>query len=204
MDILQKKKAEAVKVESLLVDSTASGGSNDNKYQGFIDTVTEEVEEVTGNNPYTVPMVIYSTMDPEKQDHINSVMNGESFNWENDVVSAGISVVDVKTGEIAAIGAGRNRKGEKQFNTATMINRQIGSTSKPLYDYAPGIEYENWSTYTPFVDEKYSYSDGTEINNWDRKYNGYMTMRTALAQSRNIPALKAFQKNKNSKLEKQT
>ena len=198
----ERKKAEAVKVESLLVDSTASGGSNDNKYQGFIDTVTEEVEEVTGNNPYTVPMVIYSTMDPEKQNHINSVMNGESFNWENDVVSAGISVVDVKTGEIAAIGAGRNRKGEKQFNTATMINRQIGSTSKPLYDYAPGIEYENWSTYTPFVDEKYSYSDGTEINNWDRKYNGYMTMRTALAQSRNIPALKAFQKNKNSNIKK--
>lgn len=83
-----------------------------------------------------------------------------------------------------------------------MINRQIGSTSKPLYDYAPGIEYENWSTYTPFVDEKYSYSDGTEINNWDRKYNGYMTMRTALAQSRNIPALKAFQKNKNSNIKK--
>ena len=56
MDILQKKKekkAEAVKVESLLVDSTASGGSTDNKYQGFIDTVTEEVEEVTGNNPYS-------------------------------------------------------------------------------------------------------------------------------------------------------
>ena len=76
----------------------------------FKNLFTEEVEEVTGNNTYTVPMVIYSTMDPEKQNHINSVMNGESFNWENDVVSAGISVVDFKTGEIAAIGAWRKRK----------------------------------------------------------------------------------------------
>lgn len=198
----EKKEAEAIKIEDLLVDSTSGGGVTSNKYQGFIDTVTEEVEEVTGNNPYAVSMIIYSTMDPEKQDHINSIMNGESFSWENDVVSAGISVVDVKNGEIAAIGAGRNRSGEKQFNTATMINRQIGSSSKPIYDYAPGIEYENWSTYTPFVDEDYSYSDGTDINNWDRKYNGYMTMRTALAQSRNIPALKAFQKNKNSNIKK--
>lgn len=198
----EKKEAQKTKVEDLMVDKKSSSQSTENKYQGFIDTVTEEVEDVTGNNPYTVPMIIYSTMDPEKQDYINSVMNGEAFAWENDVVNAGISVVDVKNGEITAIGAGRNRSGEKQFNTATMISRQIGSTSKPIYDYAPGIEYENWSTYTPFVDEKYSYSDGTEINNWDRKYNGYMTMRTALSQSRNIPALKAFQKNKNSNIKK--
>ncbi len=198
----EKKEAQKTKVEDLIVNKTAAGAPSENKYQGFIDTVTEEVEDVTGNNPYTVPMIIYSTMDPEKQDYLNSIMNGEAFSWENDVVNAGISVVDVKNGEITAIGAGRNRSGEKQFNTATMINRQIGSTSKPIYDYAPGIEYENWSTYTPFVDEQYSYSDGTEINNWDRKYNGYMTMRTALAQSRNIPALKAFQRNKNSNIKK--
>lgn len=199
----KRKETEAIKVQDLIVGSKeGTAATTDNKYQGFIDTVTEEVEEQTGNNPYVVPMIIYSTMDPEKQDYVNSIMNGQNFNWENSVVNAGIAVVDVKNGQITAIGAGRNRKGEKQFNTATMINRQIGSTSKPIYDYAPGIEYENWSTYTPFVDEKYSYSDGTPINNWDRKYNGYMTMRTALAQSRNIPALKAFQKNKNANVKK--
>ena len=197
----EKKKAEKIKIADLLADKKTKSKTQ-NKYQGFIDMVTDEVEKQTGNNPYVVPMIIYSTMDPDKQNYINDVMNGETYKWDNELVTAGISVVDVKTGEVQAIGAGRNKSGEKQFNNATMINRQIGSTSKPLYDYAPGIEYENWSTYTPFVDEPYSYSGGTTINNWDRKYNGYMTLREALAQSRNIPALKAFQKNKNSNIKK--
>ena len=151
-------------------------------------------------NPYTTSMQIYTTMDIDKQSWINDVMNGKSFTWQNDIVDSGISVQDVKTGAIVAIGAGRHRNGERQWVNATDMKRQIGSTSKPLYDYAPGIEYENWSTYQLFVDEPHSYSDGTNINNWDRKYNGLMTLRTALAQSRNIPALKAFQSNKNSNI----
>ena len=127
-------------------------------------------------------------------------MSGETFKWENDSVNAGISVIDVKTGAVAAIGAGRNRSGVRDYNRATMIDRQIGSTAKPIYDYGPGIEYQNWSTYTPFVDEPHTYTDGTPIENWDRKFQGFMTLRDALAQSRNIPALKAFQQNKNSQI----
>ena len=136
-------------------------------------------------------------MDPDKQDHINKIMSGDDWNWENDNVTAGIAVIDVKTGAISAVGAGRNLVA-RGTNTALDINKQIGSTSKPLYDYAPGIEYQNWSTYDPFTDEKYAYSDGTEINNWDVKYEGFLTARTALAHSRNVSALKAFQANKNS------
>ncbi len=43
------------------------------------------------------------------------------------------------------------------------------------------------------MDEPYSYSDGTPINEWDGEYWGSMTIRRALAWSRNIPALKTFQ-----------
>ena len=192
--------AIAIKVEDMLVNSTEEGASNSNEWQAFVDTVVEEVVDDTGMDPYQVSMKIYTTLDKEKQSVINDIMNGTTYKWQNDYVDAGIVVQDVKTGAIVAVGAGRNRVGERQYNTATMINRQIGSTSKPLFDYAPGIEYENWSTYKLFVDEPYSYSDGTEINNWDRKYNGLMTLRSALAQSRNIPALKAFQENKNSNI----
>lgn len=192
-------------VDKLLV-STDEETKNDN-YQAFIDTVVEEIMEDTksntnpnGLNPYLVPMEIYTTLDPEKQNHINKIINGETFTWENEEVDAGISVIDVKTGAIVAVGAGRHRNGKLQYNNATMLDKQIGSTSKPLYDYAPGIEYENWSTYTPFIDEEYTYTNGGNINNWDRKYNGFLTMRTALAQSRNVPALKAFKANKNSNI----
>lgn len=193
--------ATKIKVDDMLVKHDENGPT-ENEWQPFIDLVVEDVVDNIKLDPYKVSMKIYTTMDKDKQRYLNSVMSGENYNWQNDKVDAGISVQDVNTGAIVAIGAGRNRTGERQYNTATMISKQIGSTSKPLYDYAPGIEYENWSTYKLFVDEPYHYSDGTNIFNWDRGYNGLMTLRTAMAQSRNIPALKAFQENKNSNIMK--
>ncbi len=167
-------------------------------YQGFIDTVAVEVKEETGYDPYSYSMDIYTTMDREKQDEITKIMSGENFSWENDKVDAGVAVVDTQTGEIVAIGAGRNSSGAKSFNNATMIKKQIGSTAKPLYDYGPAIEYLDWNTNHPIIDSKYTYSDGTEINNWDGGYKGMITIREALVDSRNIPALKTFQSVKNS------
>ncbi len=191
----ERKMAAAIPVEDLLTDRASTV-----KYQDFIDTVVEEVIKKTGKNPYSTPMIVYTTMDAKRQDYINSIMNGEIWKWENDLVNAGIAVTSIKDGSIVAIGAGRNRVGQRQFNNATMIKRQIGSTSKPIYDYGPGIEYLNWSTYQLFADEPHSYTNGPEVKNWDSKFSGLMTMRTALVQSRNIPALKAFQSVDNSKI----
>lgn len=183
--------AKELTVTKLLKKSTSEA----NRYQSFLDTVIEDVEDKTGNNPYNVAMEIYTTMDPEKQQHVDSIMNGETFDWENDAVTAGVSVIDAKTGAIVAVGAGRNRTGERSYNTATMINRQIGSTAKPLYDYAMGMEKKGWSTYTPFADEPHGYTGSDNIENWNRTFQGFMTLRKALEESRNIPALKAFQAN---------
>ncbi len=194
----EKEAALAIPVKDMLKSSKDDTGKN--KYQDFIDTVIEQVIEDTGENPYKVPMEIYTTLDPKKQDYVNDIMTGKTWDWENKKVNSGIAVIETKTGAISAIGAGRNRSGERQYNTATMLSNQIGSTAKPLYDYGPGIEYENWSTYTPFPDQPYQYSDGTKINNWDGRYEGFLTARTALAHSRNVSALKAFQGNKNSNI----
>ncbi|MEG2255023.1 MAG: transglycosylase domain-containing protein, partial [Vagococcus sp.] len=184
--------AKKMTVDKLLKQTTGDA----NKYQAFLDTVIEDVQDKTGQNPYNVAMKIYTTMDPDKQQYIDNVMNGKTFTWENDKVNAGISVIDVKTGAIVAVGAGRNRTGERSFNTATMIKSQIGSTAKPLYDYAMGIEKKGWSTYEPFADEPHSYSGtGDNIDNWNRTFQGWMTLRGAITESRNIPALKAFQAN---------
>lgn len=188
----EKEIAASMTVDKLLNKENAT--TNSSEFQGFIDTVVADVKEETGYDPYTTPMEIYTTMNREKQEYINKVMNGEIFNWENEYVTAGISVVDVKTGAIVAVGTGRNQSSAaNQFNNATMTKRQIGSTAKPIYDYGPGIEYNNWSTYTPFIDEVHNYSDGTTLKNYDDSFWGYMTLRTALSNSRNIPALKAFQ-----------
>ena len=189
--------AKAMTVDKIVIKGNSAHTSYA-AYQGFIDTVAVEVKERTGYDPYSYSMKIYTTMDRDKQDEVTKIMNGETYKWENDKVDSCIAVLDTKTGAVVAIGAGRNTKDAKSFNNATMVKKQIGSTAKPLYDYGPAIEYLDWNTYHPIIDAKYSYSDGTEINNWDGKYKGIMTIRQALIDSRNIPALKTFQSVKNA------
>ena len=207
----EKELASSISIESLVNYNAEADTSGNSEYQGYIDTVVAEVEEKIGENPYTVSMQIYTNLDREKQDGLNRVMNGESYNWVNDVIQSGVTVLDSETGKIQAIGAGRNKTGVNTLNFATSdtIRRQPGSTAKPLFDYGPLIEYNNASTfgyndgndnYRMFVDEPYSYSTGQEINNWDGKFMGNMTTRRALSLSRNIPALKAFQQVDNSKI----
>lgn len=180
-----------------LLNSTTDTVSNE--YQTFIDTVVAEVIDRTGNDPYSVSMKIYTTLDPTIQKAADDVMNGVTYTWKNNVVEAGTAVVDVSDGSIRAVGGGQNRSAG-DWNYATMNKRQIGSTAKPLFDYGPGIEYNNWSTADVFSDEPYSYSDGVSIRDWDSSYFGYTDMHDALKYSRNIPAVKAFQRNTNSNI----
>ena len=187
--------ANAVPVSSLLKATKA-----EQKYYSYLNTVVEEAIDKYGVNPHTSSMLIYTNMNSQYQQVIDDILSGKTYTWENPVVQAGIAVVDVKTGKILAIGAGRNQTGNLQFNYATSTKRQIGSTAKPIFDYAPGMEFKNWSTYTLFDDSKYYYSSGQEIRNSDRKHMGVITLRTALAESRNVPALKAFQAVDNRKI----
>ncbi len=205
----ERKLASEISIESL-VDYNVSASKGISEYQGYIDTVTAEIEKKYGVNPYTVPMLIYTNLDRTKQDGLNRVMNGESFNWANDVIQSGVTVLDSQSGKILAIGAGRNKTGVNQLNLAASddIKRQPGSTAKPLFDYGPLIEYNNASTYgyndngnyRLFIDEPYSYTNGKSINNWDGSFMGAMSIRRALSLSRNIPALKAFQQVDNKKI----
>lgn len=192
----EREIAESIPVKSLLSNDSTST----NPYQSYIDLVVDEVKERWGVDPNTTPMLIYTNMVRKKQDGVNDIMSGKTFKWKDDLIQAGIAVVDSTSGKIIALGGGRNRKAG-DWNYATDTNRQIGSTAKPLFDYAPGMEYNNWSTYTLFDDEKgYTYSNGTPISNYDGKWEGIITLRRALSKSRNIPALKAFQQVDNKKI----
>lgn len=194
------KIAKAMTVDKIVIPREQNNyiSSGVSPYQSFIDTVVEEVQEKTGANPYTTPMTIYTTMDTSVQEYVDSIMDGSSFNWENEKVQAGIAIVSVKDGSIIALGGNRNINAIDTFNYATDIENQIGSTAKPLYDYGPAIEFNNWSPAQSIVDEPSSYSDGTKIGNVDGKYQGFETIRTALEYSRNIPALKTFKQNNKS------
>ena len=194
--ISEKEAEEAKKVD--VEDIIKQNKDSINPYQGFIDTVVQEVIDRTGYNPYVVSMDIYSTMSKSKQDVINDFYKKHKF--KDKKVQVGIAMIDNKTGAILAVGAGRNKNSELSLNYATQIKRHPGSTAKPLFDYGPGIEYNNWSTYTPFVDKPVKYTGGGTMHNVDNRYLGFMTLRQCLVQSRNTCALQAFKKVKNSKI----
>lgn len=194
--------ANSIPVDSLTADSQVI---EENPYQGFIDTVADELQDKYGIDPYTTPLLVYTTLDPARQQAVNAVLAGENYDWIDDRVQSGVSVIESDSGRILAIGNGRNinsrTQGQaRQYNYATQIKRQPGSTAKPLFDYGPGIEYNNWSTYEQFSDSPYTYSNGRAIKNWDGGYFGTITLRRALSASRNIPALKAFQKVDNNQI----
>jgi len=190
--------AKKISVTSLLRSSNPESESNE--YQSYIDVVIDEVEEKTGNNPYTTGMKIYTNLDTDKQTVLNDLMNGKTWTWKDDKVQAGVAIVDVNTGALVAVGGGRNRTGARQLNYATDITRQIGSCAKPLFDYGPALEYNNAGLASQVYDGPHAYSSGVSIRNVDGSYGGTMTYKYALAASRNIPALKVFQSVDNSKI----
>jgi len=187
-------KEEAEYAESISVESLLTTTVEESDFQGFVDTVVAEVDDLTGLNPYTTPMKIYTTMERNIQTGIDKVLAGKtSYKWKDDKVQAGIAVINSETGAISAVGAGRNRTGINSFNYATQARRQPGSTAKPIFAYGPSIESQNSSSYNLYNDEKWGYTNGPNVNNWDGKYKGLVTMRYALQYSRNVPAIKAYQ-----------
>ena len=187
----EKEIAENSPITSYIKKTQTSGTYSE--YQGYIDTVVEELENEYDLNPYTTPLKIYTAMNRSKQDFVNKVMNGEAWKWENENAQAGVVMTDSSSGEVLAVGAGRNKNSERSYNFATMTNKQIGSTAKPIFDYGPAVEYLGWGTVNYIDDTPTTYSDGTRISNSDGGYKGRLPLYQALGLSRNITALKTFQ-----------
>ena len=176
-----------IPIESLLVkkDNVSNGTS-----RAAIDYVIDEIKNDTGYDLRNIPMKVVTTIDKNVQDVLNKLENGEIYKFPNDAMQEGMAITNMENGGISALSGGRNY-GARGTNRAT-TKRQPGSTAKILFDYGPYIEYLNGSPASLFLDEETTYSNGTAIKNADGKYNGLMTMRDALAASRNIPALRAF------------
>lgn len=192
----EAKEAKAISVEEQLNPTEIQ----ESPHQAFIDQVLSEVEAMEGITPndlYTAGLKIYTTIDLEAQKAVEQVLQTDEIITtypDNPDFEAGLTVVDTKTGEIKAIGGGRNKtEAKRAFNYATDIKRQPGSTVKPIIDYGPAIEHLMWSTGHIIVDEPHTYSNGTPLYNYSRTYRGPVTMREALRDSLNIPAIKALQ-----------
>jgi len=102
--------------------------------------------------------------------------------------------IDNATGEIKAMVGGRDFNLSK-FNRSTQALRQVGSSFKP-YVYAADID-EGATPDDTILDAPTTFPTASgpyTPHNYDQKFEGTITLRRALAQSRNIPALKVADK----------
>ena len=111
------------------------------------------------------------------------------------LVEGALLAIDNRTGQIRAMVGGLDF-GRSKFNRAVQAPRQVGSAFKPVV-LAAAID----RGYTPtslVVDEPVSYHTGPgqppyAPQNYDRKYEGAITLRRVLEQSRNVPTVKLME-----------
>jgi penicillin-binding protein 1A len=105
-----------------------------------------------------------------------------------------LMAIDNATGGIKAMVGGRDFS-ESKFDRATQALRQVGSSFKP-YVYTTIID-KGGSPNDTILDEPVTFETASgpySPHNFDEKFEGVITLRRALAQSRNIPALKLANK----------
>lgn len=160
----------------------------------YIKEVVEEAKE-KGYDPYNSNLKITINIDQDAQDKLYELANSKKIPFTNDKMQVGATVVNPINGHVVAIIGGRHLPNvQLGLNRAVQTGRSTGSSIKPVLDYAPAIEYNNWSTAQTLMDTPYTYA-GTHIQlyDWDNRYYGAMSMRYALEQSRNVPAVRTLE-----------
>ena len=113
---------------------------------------------------------------------------------EKPTAQAAIVALENSTGEIKAMVGGYSFE-ESKFNRATQATRQVGSSFKP-YLYSAAIE-EGHDPFETILDAPITFKSGGQDyspHNYDGKFEGRITLRRALAGSRNVPAVELADK----------
>lgn len=144
----------------------------DNKCGDYLNAVFDELEEIDFNYyALTNGCIIKTYLKPDEQNFIENL----DYPCDNSVI-----ITNNATGGVSAYKSSVN--GAK---------RQIGSTAKPIFVYAPALEEKQINTFTRIIDEKIDYG-GYSPENFDKKYHGFVTVADSLKYSYNVPAVKTL------------
>ena len=180
----------------------------DNEAPYFVDYIADALDaSFPGIASKAGALDIYTTLDINLQRHAQDAVRegiasvdailGKRKRGPRRVAQAALVAIDPRTGEILAYIGGRSYN-QSQFNRAASARRQIGSTFKPFV-YLAAFEKaadDGSGDMTPasiVLDEPTTWSfDNQEWSpkNYDGEYDGPITLRRALAMSRNIAAVK--------------
>ena len=196
-DTAEKATAEPLKVQARALENEAPY---------FVDYVSDVIEEkYAGLLKKDTPVEVYTTLDLQMQRVAQEAVATGILQVDKQVSKkkqglpqVALVAIDPRTGEILALVGGRAYE-KTQYNRAVTTKRQPGSIFKPFVYLAAFERTANQGTpvITPgsvFVDEPTIFKDGEGKDyapgNYHNEYEGPITVRRALAHSRNIVAIK--------------
>lgn len=143
---------------------------------------------------------IYTTMEPAVQAALDEAFSKKDLFQKNpsfyedypEKPEAGMVVINNKTGAIAGMQGGFGEKTTNLiWNRATDLQRQPGSSIKPLVAYGPALDIGKFVG-SSIIQDKEVFFNGPDKpwpTNYDRQYRGPVTFRNALKGSLNVPAV---------------
>lgn len=167
-------------------------------YPYFIDYVINTLVQKYGEEKvFKGGLEVYTSLDPKIQTAAEKAMSNPnnfpgSQRDNNGLIQpqGAIVVLDPSNGVIRALVGGREHSHKRGLNRATR-SRQPGSTFKPIIAYAPAIEFQGMAPASIIDDAPIKYGNYTP-HNYDGRYRGLISMRTAIAYSVNIVAVKTL------------
>lgn len=199
--LIKKDEAEAAKKVAILDEVKPEADQyKDMKAPHFVQMVKAELQtelgaKVVGDGGLTVKTTLDYRVQQIIEGQINTLFAGSSprlGNFDN----AAATMIDSQTGQILGLVGSRgfSYPGYGAYNVATSW-RQPGSTIKPLVyaalfkgNYGPGSILAD----SPIPQSIYKTDNGQSVSNFDNKFLGGISIRSSLAMSRNIPAIKAM------------
>ena len=183
----------------------AEGTRNVARAPYFISHIKPFLETAVGAEQlYKGGLTVHTTLSASLQSMAETALAGGLAALEQrmagrglpDKPQAALVAIDVKTGGISAMVGGRDFT-DSPYNRVTQARRQPGSAFKPiLYACALGHGFTQATTVlnTPVVFDGAGRNDTWEPDNFSHTYSSEMTLREALARSKNIPAVRVMNK----------
>ncbi len=195
--ITAKQRADA---EKQLAKYKFSGSKENIEAAHFVFFVRKWVAEEFGEKALDQGLKIKTTLDFKAQKELQQIVQKEveDLQEEYDLGNGALVMLDSQNGDILSLVGSYDYTNEAygKFDVATQGNRQPGSALKPII-YATAFE-KKYTPATILMDVETEFGvpeEGKEPykpQNYDGKFRGPAQMRFALANSYNVPAVKAL------------
>lgn len=176
------------------------------RYPHWVQYIRSQLEaKYDAQTIYRSGFTVYTTLDPALQDIAQQLVTNQVsalFAEGKNVKNGALVAIQPQTGQILVMVGSPdfyNEEIDGQVNMAISPTRQPGSSIKPL-TYVAAFE-KGWTASTLIWDVPTGFPPSGDPNdprepyvpeNYDRRYHGPVTVRSALANSYNIPAVKAL------------